>query len=547
MSLMRLKAVTKRFERNLVLRDINLRVDAGERIGLVGSNGSGKTTLLQLVLGRIEPDDGTVAVDRGVRTGYFSQTSELAGHSSTDEVLLEVVQPLREIEDELSSVADALAAASGDALGSLIDRQSHLMDQMARLDGWSYQQRIDTVLSKLGFDDELRARPIENLSSGWRHRAALARVLLEAPDVLLLDEPTNYLDVEGLAWLEDWVGKFPGAVVIVSHDRHFLEEITTRIIELENHRLHEYPGTFDDYVRGKQTHQEQGQREFKHEQELLLYESEAIAERRRDRSDPSSSVRRRLANIKKMARQPKPVEAIITDLYAPGTARRSGATVETGLHLPTKILRAETISKAYAQDKLFSNLSFELEKGERLAIVGRNGAGKSTLIRLLTSQEDPDSGRVVWGVRCEPTSFEEQLGRLDPGESVIKAIKKMPMVHYEPYRKVRQFLELLRFSEHAVDQRCGELSHGQRARVALAQCLLSGASCLVLDEPTNHLDLLSIQVMERALVHFPGAVIVVSHDRFFIDKVATRLLVFHSGTVESFAGTWSAWRASSTQ
>jgi len=520
MSLIRFNDVAVRFEAGTssgtqILREAFLRLETGDRIGLIGRNGSGKSTLLKLVLGQVTPDTGTVTVEEGLRIGYFSQFSELNGSQTITEVLEGLFAEIYAIEAELASI-DAAIAAGGD-LDELILRQSELFEQMEHLDGWDYQRRIDTALTTLGFAEEHRTCPIDDLSGGWRNRAALAKIVLEDPQVLLLDEPTNFLDVSGVEWLEAWFRAFKGAAIIVSHDRRFLDTVVTRIIELENYHLHEYPGNFGEYVIQKQFRLKTLESQFMHESELLAFEAEGIADRREAAKAASRSLDKQLSGIKK-SRAPRPVDQIITEIYG-------------GLHIKDVLARVEGLTKSYGSRTLFSDLQFELRRGNRIAVIGANGSGKSTLLRVLLGDEKADAGEVAWASGARVVSYNWMLEHLDNDDTVTHAVNAMPdsLALTATRKSVGRFLSMFQFSEAELKQRIGNLSGGQRARVAMAQCLLSGASVLVLDEPTNHLDLSSTQVMERALVHFPGAVIAVSHDRFFTDKIANRYLVFGGG------------------
>jgi ATP-binding cassette subfamily F protein 3 len=549
MNLVRLHNVSVRYEDHLVLREAFFRLQKGDRVGLIGRNGAGKTTLIKLVLAEaglvgddaaeppLRPAEGKVEVATGVRVGYFSQFSSLDGDLSVREVCESVFADVRAVEAELDALSARLADPdiAADAMEKGLERQAALLDEMEHRGGWDYPTKIDTVLNKLGFSDEHRDRPVRQLSGGWRNRAALAKILLEKPDVLLLDEPTNFLDVEGVAWLESWLQQVRGAFLVVSHDREFLDRVVNRIVEVENYHLHEYSGAYTEYVREKQFRVKTLQKQFEHEEELLIYEGEAIEERREAARNPSEATRRKLADVRKRA-EPRPVDVILTDIYQ-------------GLHVRANLLRVEDVSKAYPGGQtLFSSLSFELHEGDRLAIVGANGSGKSTLLRVLTGEETADTGRVVWDGGVEHVSFNRILDGLNPKDTVAHAVNTFGMAFHAPRKQVGRFLEMLRFSEMDQKQRIGTLSGGQRARVALAQCLLSGAPVIVLDEPTNHLDVPSIQVMERALAHFPGAVLMVSHDRFFLDTVATRLLVFEgTGNVREITGNWTTWQTSAAR
>ena len=515
MSLIRLNDVSVTFEKNPVLREVFLKLDKGDRVGMIGRNGSGKSTILKLILEQVSPDAGTVVVEPGVKLGYFSQFSELNGAQTITQVLHELFTEIKAIEVELATIDATIATnPSPSYLDDLIHRQSELFGEMERLDGWDYPRRIDTALTRLGFAEEHRVCAIDELSGGWRNRAALAKILLESPDVLLLDEPTNYLDVSGVEWLEGWFRDFSGAAIIVSHDRAFLDTVVTRIIEVENFHLHEYPGNFGEYIIQKQFRLKNLEQQFVHESELLAFEAEGIADRREAAKAASRNLGSQLAHIKK-SRTPRPVDEIITDIYG-------------GLHVKDVLCRVVGLSKSYGDKTLFHDLTFELRRRNRVVVLGANGSGKSTLLRVLTGEEKADSGEADWASGARVVSYNQVLADLDVNDTVTHAVNAMPesLAFTATRKSVNRFLSMFQFSQADLQQKIGNLSGGQRARVAMAQCLLSGASVLVLDEPTNHLDLSSTQVMEQALLHFPGAVIIVSHDRFFTDKIATRNLVF---------------------
>ncbi|PPF85322.1 ABC transporter ATP-binding protein [Pseudoclavibacter sp. RFBJ3] len=519
MSLIRLNDVEVGFGPSPVLKEIFLTLDRGDRVGLIGQNGSGKSTLLKLILEQVSPDTGTVSIDDGVRIGYFSQFSELDGSSTILETLETLFSHVHDMEAELAEIDAAIAAEpDADTLDRLILRQSELFEEMDRADGWDYKRHIDTALTKLGFNEAHRTSPIEKLSGGWRNRAALAKLLLEQPDVLLLDEPTNFLDVAGVEWLETWFRSFRGAAIVVSHDRTFLDAVVTRILEVENLHLHEYPGDFGEYVIQKQFRLKTLQAQFVHEAELLAFEAEGISDRREAAKAGGKGLGKRLSSIKKK-RAPRPVDEIVTEIYG-------------SLHVKDVLARVSGLGKSYGDRTLFDDVTFEVHRGDRIAVIGPNGSGKSTLLRVLTGEEPGDVGRVDWPNGVKVVSYNQVLAELDESDTVSHSVNAMPdsIALRATKKSVARFLSMFRFSEAELKSRIGTLSGGQRARVAMAQCLLSGASVLVLDEPTNHLDLPSTQVMERALVHFPGAVIVVSHDRFFIDKVATGTVVFGTKT-----------------
>ncbi len=391
MSLIRIQNVTMAYEnmaneKRIVLREIYFRLLAKERVGLIGKNGTGKTTLLKLFLEQLEPVTGQIERSPDTAIGYFSQFSELDDSRSIQEILEDQFAEIHALEAEMNGISTVLEhEMDGEKQAALLERQGEIIELITERDGWEYQRHIDTALSKLGFNVIRRKQPVAELSGGWRNRAALAVCLLAQPNVLLLDEPTNFLDVEGVEWLERWLIGFDGGVIVVSHDRAFLDRVVTRIVEVENYRLHEYPGNYTDYVREKPLRFKQLEQQFAHEEELLILEDESIRDRDELRRNPTKSAKNRLADIKKR-QTPRPVDMIVTSLYS-------------GLHIGEHLCRVEGVSKRYGDQLLFDDLSFEIERGDRLAIVGANGSGKSTLLRVLNGAEE--CGRwaccMAWG------------------------------------------------------------------------------------------------------------------------------------------------------
>ncbi len=551
MSIIRLKDISLSYGTHQILREIFFRVAAGERIALVGSNGSGKSSILKLIvrqaidLGqgtqstRVEEGStipevlGSVDLNRDVKVGYFSQFSQLDDERMIEDILLDRFAEVRGWETELEAIDEAIGGGSeGDALDHLLLRQADLFELMTQRGGWSYKNRIDTVLTRLGFNEEHRARPVGNLSGGWRNRASLSQILLEEPDLLLLDEPTNYLDVEGIEWLESWISRLSGAVVAVSHDRHFLDAIASRTVEIQNYRLHEYSGNYASFVWEKAKAAKTLAKEFRHEEELLIFESSTIKSRKRARS--GKGLARKRARIKKGGETPI-VDGVVSTVYA-------------NLHIPRALAEFNDLRVSRGGRQLFEGLSFSLTRGDRLVILGRNGCGKSTLLQVIMEELEPDAGEVLWRRGVRFSSFERVIAELDPSERLLHCAMAAPQQflasHEMPKQKsVLRFLHLLGFSEPDMQLPVGSLSGGQRARLALAWCLTSGPAVVILDEPTNHLDIRSAQIMERALVKFPGAIVAVSHDRFFVDKIASRLLIFEEGGgIKVRGGGWTAYR-----
>lgn len=516
MSLIRFQNLSKKFDDRLILREVFFRLSPQDRVGFIGRNGMGKTTVLKMILGQEEATSGTIEINRATKLGYFSQFSELSDDESVVEVLNDLFSEVHAVQKELSEIEAAMATPQTDeAMQESLDRMAILHSDMERLDGWTIDNKIDTVLTKLGFNNVRRDRPMSELSGGWRNRAALAKVLMQAPDVLLMDEPTNFLDVDGIAWLEKWLCSFRGALIVISHDRQFLDNVANRIVEIENNGFQEYDGGFSEYILEKRCNAKKLQSQFQHEEELLVLETEAITRRQSSAKSANPNIKKKMAYIKKK-KIPRPVDQIVTNLYQ-------------SLSAPTILCKAEGLSKSFGDEAIIKDFSFQLNKRERLAIVGPNGCGKTTLVKILTGAEPADLGSVKWFGSTEAPEFcyyNDVFDNLDLSDTVSHCLNVTPLAFFHPRKLITKFLGMLQFSDADMKQRIGTLSGGQKARVALASCLLSGSPTIILDEPTNYLDLTSTQVMERALVHFPGAVIVISHDRFFIDKVATRLILF---------------------
>jgi|GEM_PF-615042 len=546
MSVIRIGSVTKRYGRHTVLHNVSLRVGKGERLSVVGRNGSGKTTLLRLISGAEEPDSGTVEVDAGLSVESFSQFTELGGDSSIEEVLdreFKAIHDLAGALDAIGAEIDAAGPAGGGADGGsggerrlreLIRRQTEMLAEMERLGGWNYGHRIETVLTRLGFVGGHRSLPLSGLSGGWRNRAGLALMLLRDPDVILLDEPTNYLDAEGVEWLTEWVSKGKATVVAVSHDRSFLDGVSDRMVELENNRIYEYVGGYAAYVRQRRIRGGELGRDFVHEEELLAMEENAI----NDRAELAKALKasragkgglgRRIADIKKKV-TPPPSGTIVTSLYQ-------------GMKVPDMTLGVSGLAVGYGGEPVIKGVGFDLYGGERMAIVGRNGCGKTTLIKALLGLVAPSAGKVAWGGGVKHAYFNGVLEGLDPDDTVTHNVNVHGDAYGAPRKAVNRFIRMFGFSEASLGDRIGDLSGGQRARVAVIKCMISGCNAIVMDEPTNHLDIPSIQAMEYGLVSFPGSVLFASHDAFFIDKVATRVLVYEGGSFEGYGGNLTAYR-----
>ena len=538
MSIIRINALTKRYGNKTVLHDIFFKADKSEKIGLVGRNGCGKTTLFKLILKQEQIYEGAIEIDEGISFGYFSQFSEL----NDDECILDILEKefyrVHELEKELNEIQIELSNCKDEReLKAFVNRQMELFSKMDMLDGWNYKYKIATVLSKLNFSEEHQKMPVIQLSGGWRNRASLALLLIKNPDVILLDEPTNFLDTDGVDWLAEWLKKSSAAVIAVSHDRSFLDAVAEKIVEIENNRIYEYDGGYSEYIKLKRMRRKEFESGFIHEEELLIMEENAIKDRAelqkiiKNNKGGRGSIEKQISKISKKI-TPLPAETVVTSLY-------------WGMHIPDKILNIENILVQYGDRKIFGGVSCELFGGERMAIIGRNGCGKSTLIKTLTNEVKPYSGKIKWESGAKMIYFNEILDELDENDTVTHNIKVYGDAYSAAKKTVNKFIKLFGFSELTLADKIINLSGGQRAKVALVKCLLSGCNTIILDEPTNHLDIMTIQSMEWALINFPGTVIFVSHDTFFIDKIATRILIYKDGerTFENYAGNISMYNA----
>ena len=528
-----MNAITKRYNNKTILHNIYFKLDKSEKIGLLGRNGSGKTTFFKLLMGIEEADEGMIEIDDGMSFGYFSQFSELRGNERIVDILDGEFARVHEIETELSEIDGKIAECLDEKKTmNYVKKQMKLFAEMDHLDAWNYRYKIETVLSKLQFSETHRNLPVSQLSGGWRNRASLALLLIKNPDIILLDEPTNFLDSEGVKWLADWIKKLPATVIVVSHDRYFLDLATTKMIEIENNKLYEYSGNYSEYVKQKRSRKAELERDFEHEEELLIMEQNEIKDRSTLRKliDSGDSaygyLERKMANINRNRPQLNS-EKVVTSLYY-------------DLYVPEKTVNVEKISVEYDGREIFENVSFDMAGGERMGIVGPNGCGKTTLINVLTSEMKQSGGRISWGVG-RMIYFNRVLDELNGNELVYQNIYTESELN-SSRKKVYKFVKLLGFAECDMKEKIGNLSGGQKARVALAKCLLSGCTMIILDEPTNHLDISSIQTIECALLNFPGSIIFVSHDTFFIDKLATRLLAYKDNTFVDFRGNMTMYQ-----
>ncbi|MBW1713554.1 MAG: ABC-F family ATP-binding cassette domain-containing protein, partial [Deltaproteobacteria bacterium] len=527
--------VTKAYGRQQILVQASFHVSRGDRVGLVGPNGAGKTTLFKLILQEESPDQGSVHRARGLRIGHLPQEVGQVGNEPLLEMVMATVSDLKAIEAELEDIQAALASRpAGQELTALTQRQSLLLERFAHLDGYSLRSRAEKILEGLGFAASDFERPVEALSGGWRMRALLARILLSDPDLILLDEPTNHLDLNSMLWLEDYLESLRATVMIAAHDRTFLNRTVSRIIELEGGRLGLFSGDYDHYAAEKKNQLKHLAAAHRQQQEKIKQLKEFIA-RNRSRKDRARQVQARLKALDKMELIEPPAEAKELSFSFPPAPRP-----------PAVLVELKGVRLTYGRPRpVFEGLGVKIGREERIALVGPNGAGKSSLLKLLAGQIQPEAGRRVVPSGVKTAFFaQHQTEQLNPHLNVIEEL--MTVSGQASQTQVRSLLGGFLFQGDDVFKKVSVLSGGEQSRLVLAKLLLSGANLLLLDEPTNHLDIPSRAALEEALLAWPGAICLVSHDRLLIDAVANRIwkkkpdsrVTAYPGNLNDYLTTW---------
>jgi len=522
-------------DRNLI-DHVTWQISDGDRVGLCGPNGAGKTTLLKMLAGLDEPDSGAVVKPSDLTMGYLPQDGLTHSGRTVFEEASSAFQPLLDIKAEMHDIEHRLGDASipQDDHHAMLVRYSELQDRFRLGDGYSMDLRIATVLRGLGFSPEDAARPAETFSGGWQMRIALAKLLLGRPNLLLLDEPTNHLDLEARNWLEEYLGAYPYAVILVSHDRYFLDAVVTRITDLNLRKLTDYVGNYSKYVAQRDAMLER-LRQAKKEQDEEVARVKMFIDRFRYQATKAAQVQSRIKLLEKVVPIEVPPERKRIHFTFPA-CRKSGRTV----------LELKHVRKAYGPVTVFRNLSLHIERGDRIALVGPNGSGKSTLMRMLSGEEAPDSGSRTVGHEVVTEYFaQDEAARLDPTPTVYETLASGSPTDMVP--AIRNILGGFLFSGDDVYKKAGVLSGGERTRLAVARMLLRPSNTLLLDEPTNHLDLDSKDVLLEALEDYGGTLIFVSHDRYFVEKLATKIIEVGHGEAIVYPGTYTEFLWSKEQ
>lgn len=527
MILLTVQNLSKSFGVNRVLSDISLTLQKGARMGLIGVNGSGKSTLLRLIAGAMEPDEGAVTLVRGTRVGMLTQEADIQTDLTVREELERVFEPVREMERRLRALEEEMAASGDEAkLERLSGEYARLTDRFEDAGGYEWPSRIQGVLSGLGFARDRENQPANLLSGGEKTRLCLARLLLTQPDLLMLDEPTNHLDLASIQWLEETLKKYRGTVLLVSHDRYFMNSVCDCMAEISVRRLTQYEGNYDQFMRKRQADLERQIREYKLQQAEIARQ-QAIIQRYRmyNREKSIRAAESREKRLEKMERLERPVQEQHVR-FSFEARRRSGEDV----------LRVEGLSKGFAGRALFENFHLHLRAGDRVALIGPNGVGKSTLLNIIARELAPDSGTVEFGANVDLGYYRQHQTGLDPQKDVLNELwDAFPRLELD---RVRAVLALFLFTGDDVYQKISTLSGGEKGRVSLCKLMLKRDNLLLLDEPTNHLDMDSREVLEGALEDFDGTLLTVSHDRYFINRVANRILEMRPDGVREYLGNY---------
>ena len=528
MVLLSLSAVRKAFGTNEVIRDATLALQEGERLGLVGVNGSGKTTLLKIINGDMPSDGGEISIARDARIGFLTQHADIDGELSIMEELTRVFDPLIAMEKRLRALEAEMAEAHEDA--EAFARLSNEYDKLTRrfedAGGYEWPSRVQGVLAGLGFAKDRRDMPARLLSGGEKTRLCLARILLMQPEILMLDEPTNHLDLAAVGWLEDTLKKYPGTVIVISHDRYFLNAVCDCMAELSMGRLTRYSGNYDAFVRKRQANLERQLKEYKLQQAEIARQEAIIARYRMfNREKSIKAAESREKRLEKIVRLEKPVSEDKVR-FSFEVRRRTGEDV----------LIAKDLSKSYDGRKLFEHFSLHLRAGDRVALIGPNGVGKTTLLRIFVGEETADGGTMKFGANVDIGYYDQHQAGLHPDKDVLNELwDDFPRLDAD---RVRGVLALFLFTGDDVFQKIHTLSGGERGRLALAKLMLRKDNLLFMDEPTNHLDMDSREVLEHALDDFDGTLLAVSHDRYFINRVANRVIEMSAEGVSEYLGNY---------
>ena len=519
--------ITKSFGDKHILKQVSFHLEDHEKAAIVGINGAGKTTLLKIMIGELAADEGVVALSKGTTIGYLAQHQDLDSENTIYEALLEVKRPVIEMEERIRSLELKMHSASGDALEAMLAEYSRLNHAFELADGYAYKSEVTGVLKGLGFSEDEFTKPINTLSGGQKTRVSLGKLLLTKPDVLLLDEPTNHLDMESIAWLETYLKSYAGSVIIVAHDRYFLDRVVTKIVELDNGIGTMFSGNYSAYSDKKAMLRDAKIRAYLNQQQEIRHQEAVIAKLKsfnREKSIRRAESREKM--LDKIDRLEKPID--IDD----SMDIRLEPDVESG----KDVLTVTGLSKSFDSQTLFTDVNFEIKRGERVAIIGNNGTGKTTLLKIINQLLPADAGEIRLGSKVHIGYYDQEHQVLHMDKTLFDEIQDTyPSMNNT---QIRNTLASFLFTGDDVFKLIRDLSGGERGRVSLAKLMLSDANFLLLDEPTNHLDITSKEILESALCRYTGTVLYVSHDRYFINRTATRILDLTGQSLINYIGSY---------
>ena len=519
--------INKAFGEEIIVKDGSFHIEDHEKAALVGPNGAGKSTIFKIIAGELPSDGGSVILTKGKTMGYLAQHQDMNTDRSIYEEVRTAKADIIAMEQKIRQLELEMKDLSGDSLEDHMDSYNRLTAAFERENGYAYESELTGVLKGLGFQEEEFTKPVNTLSGGQKTRVSLGKLLLTKPDILLLDEPTNHLDLNSITWLETYILNYPGAVLIVSHDRYFLNRIVTKVIEIENGELMTYSGNYTDYSQKKQQIREARIKEYLNQQQEIKHQ-EAVIEKLRSFNREKSI--KRAESREKMLEKIKPIEKPIetnTDFQL----KLEPATISGN-----DVLTVEHLSKAFPPQTLFSDISFEIKRGEHVAIIGDNGTGKTTLLKILNQVLPADNGTFTLGTNVQIGYYDQEHHVLHMEKTIFEEISDdYPTL---TNTQIRNMLAAFLFTGDDVFKRISDLSGGERGRVSLAKLMLSEANFLILDEPTNHLDITSKEILEKALNNYTGTLLYVSHDRYFINQTATRILDLTHHTFVNYIGNY---------
>ena len=519
--------INKAFGEEIIVKDGSFHIEDHEKAALVGPNGAGKSTIFKIIAGELPSDGGSVILTKGKTMGYLAQHQDMNTDRSIYEEVRTAKADIIAMEQKIRQLELEMKDLSGDSLEDHMDSYNRLTAAFERENGYAYESELTGVLKGLGFQEEEFTKPVNTLSGGQKTRVSLGKLLLTKPDILLLDEPTNHLDLNSITWLETYILNYPGAVLIVSHDRYFLNRIVTKVIEIENGKLMTYSGNYTDYSQKKQQIREARIKEYLNQQQEIKHQ-EAVIEKLRSFNREKSI--KRAESREKMLEKIKPVEKPIE------TNKDFQLKLEPATISGNDVLTVEHLSKAFPPQTLFSDISFEIKRGEHVAIIGDNGTGKTTLLKILNQVLPADNGTFTLGTNVQIGYYDQEHHVLHMEKTIFEEISDdYPTL---TNTQIRNMLAAFLFTGDDVFKRISDLSGGERGRVSLAKLMLSEANFLILDEPTNHLDITSKEILEKALNNYTGTLLYVSHDRYFINQTATRILDLTHHTFVNYIGNY---------